>query len=68
MATKKPAKIASAKKGKAAAKACPVCGTDMAMAKVLRVEAASGMYWLCTSNTCNSLMTTAGARAGALEI
>lgn len=68
MATKKPAKIASAKKGKAAARPCPTCGTDMAMAKVLRVEESSGMYWLCTNNTCNTMVTTSGARAGVLEI
>lgn len=68
MATKKPAKIASAKKGKASARPCPVCGTDMAMAKVLRVEASSGMYWLCTNNSCNSMVTTSGAQAGALDI
>ena len=68
MATKKPAQIASAKKGKAVAKPCLTCGAEMAMAKVLRVEGSSGMYWLCTSNTCNSMMTTSGAQAGSLEI
>lgn len=68
MATKRPAKIASQKKGRLAGRMCPACDTEMSMAKVMREQGASGMYWLCGNGSCNTLMTTAGAVAGKLEI
>lgn len=68
MATKRPAKIASAKKGKSQAKHCPECDSEMQISKVLRVTGASGMYWLCSNNSCATLVATSGARAGALEL
>ncbi|QED30192.1 hypothetical protein FRD01_23750 [Microvenator marinus] len=68
MATKKPAKIASAKKGKGWVRTCPACNSDMAMAKILRVEASSGMFWLCSNASCNTLVTSAGANAGVLDL
>ena len=46
MATKKPAKIASKKKGKAVAKECPQTGKPMIVAKLVRPSGASGMYWV----------------------
>ncbi len=68
MATKKPAKIASQKKGKAWKRSCPSCENEMDMARVLRANGPSGMYWLCQNNSCNTLVTTAGAVAGTLDI
>lgn len=68
MATKKPAKIASAKKGKGWSRPCPACNTEMSMAKILRVEGSSGMYWLCTNATCSTMVTTSGANAGVLDL
>lgn len=68
MAGKRPAKIASQKKGKAWVRSCPECETDMNMAKIMRVEGSSGMYWLCTNTSCNTLVTTAGGSAGTLEL
>lgn len=68
MATRRPAKIASAKKGKAILKNCPECDGEMQIAKLIRVNGPSGMFWLCQSTSCNTLVTTAGAHAGALEV
>ncbi len=68
MAARRPAKIASAKKGKANAKACPVCEGEMQISKLIRVSGPSGMFWLCQNGSCNSLVTTAGAAAGALTL
>ncbi len=68
MATKRPAKIASAKKGKAQAKLCPECESEMTISKILRVEAASGMFWLCGNNSCATMVATSGANAGKLEL
>ena len=67
MATRRPAKIASAKKGKAAAKLCPECEGEMQISKLIRVNGPSGMFWLCQNNSCNHLVTTAGASAGSLQ-
>lgn len=68
MATKRPAKIASQKKGKAWKRACPACETEMDMARILRAKGPSGMYWLCQNNSCNTMVTTSGAVAGTLDI
>lgn len=68
MATRRPAKIASAKKGKATQKQCPECDNEMQIAKLIRVSGPSGMFWLCQNGSCNSLVTTAGARAGKLAL
>jgi hypothetical protein len=40
----------------------------MSMAKILRVEGSSGMYWLCTNATCSTMVTTSGANAGVLDL
>ena len=66
MATRRPAKIASAKKGKAIGKLCPECNGEMQVAKLIRESGPSGMFWLCQNGSCNCLVTTAGARAGSL--
>lgn len=68
MATRRPAKIASAKKGKAAAKLCPVCEGEMQISKLIRVTGPSGMFWVCQNASCSTLVTTAGANAGKLEL
>jgi ssDNA-binding Zn-finger/Zn-ribbon topoisomerase 1 len=68
MATKKPAKIASKKKGGAVAKSCPVCASPMVISKILRSEGPSGMFWLCSSNTCSTILSTAGANLGKLQM
>lgn len=68
MAGKRPAKIASAKKGKSWVRPCPACETEMGMAKVMRVKGSSGMFWLCTNTSCNTLVTTAGATVGTLSL
>lgn len=68
MATRRPAKIASAKKGKAVQKHCPECEGEMQIAKLIRVSGPSGMFWLCQNGSCNALVTTAGARAGELAL
>lgn len=67
MATKRPAKIASKKKGKASARTCPVCQTDMQISRVVRSsEGPSGMLWVCTSATCMAVMTKHGVHVGSL--
>lgn len=66
MATRRPAKIASAKKGKGILKHCPTCDSEMQITKLIRVDSPSGMFWLCQNGSCNALVTTAGADAGAL--
>jgi ssDNA-binding Zn-finger/Zn-ribbon topoisomerase 1 len=68
MATKRPAKIASAKKGKAESKHCPACDSEMQISKILRVTDASGMFWLCTNNSCATMVATSGAPAGQIEL
>ncbi|RDV38868.1 hypothetical protein DV096_08725 [Bradymonadaceae bacterium TMQ3] len=67
MATKRPAKIASKKKGKANSRTCPVCETEMQITRVMRfTEGASGMLWACTSNTCLALVSKHGQHVGSL--
>ena len=56
------------KQGKAWKRTCPACENEMGMARVLRAKGSSGMYWLCQNNSCNTLVTTAGAKAGALAL
>jgi ssDNA-binding Zn-finger/Zn-ribbon topoisomerase 1 len=68
MATKKPAKIASKKKGGTIAKACPVCNSPMAISKILRAEGPSGMFWLCSNVSCSTILSTAGANLGRLQM
>lgn len=68
MATRRPAKIASAKKGKRDQKLCPDCETEMEVTQLIRTSGPSGMFWLCENNSCNTLLSTAGARAGKLEL
>ncbi len=68
MATRRPAKIASAKKGKANVKLCPVCQTEMQITKLIRVTEPSGMFWLCQSGSCSTLIATSGAEAGTLSL
>ena len=67
MATKRPAKIASAKKGSATKKSCPTCETEMVVSKILRQTGPSGMFWLCENNSCNTLVAISGAAAGQLD-
>ncbi len=67
MATKKPAKIASNKKGTRNKKLCPECETDMVVSKILRDNGPSGMFWLCQEGKCNTLVAISGARAGVLK-
>jgi len=68
MATKRPAKIASAKKGKAQSKHCPECDSEMTISKILRQSAASGMFWLCSNNSCATMVATSGAPAGKIDL
>ena len=46
MAARRPAKIASKKKGKAVAKVCPETGKPMMVVKLVRAQGGSGMYWV----------------------
>ena len=46
MAARRPAKIASAKKGKAVGKVCPETGKPMMVAKLVRANGPSGMFWV----------------------
>ena len=66
MATRRPAKLAINKKEKQA-KHCPECEAEMQITKLIRVTGPSGMFWLCENNSCSTLLTTAGAKAGTLE-
>ena len=68
MAARRPAKIASAKKGKGTQKSCPTCENEMQIAKLIRTTGPSGMFWLCQNGSCNTLVTTAGAHAGTLAL
>lgn len=43
---RRPAKIASAKKGQQAAKVCPITGKPMTPVKVFGASIPSGMYWV----------------------
>jgi hypothetical protein len=67
MATKRPAKIVSKKKGKAIAKSCPVCQTEMQITRVLRsTDGPSGMLWVCTSASCMAVVTKHDVHVGSL--
>ncbi|MBA2662134.1 MAG: hypothetical protein H0U74_07535 [Bradymonadaceae bacterium] len=67
MATKRPAKIASKKKGKGSARTCPSCNTDMQMTRVMRfTEGPSGMFWVCTSATCMFVVSKHDVKVGSL--
>lgn len=46
MAARRPAKIASQKKRGQAKKTCPVTGKPMIIAKLVRADGPSGMYWV----------------------
>ena len=46
MAARRPAKIASKKKGKAEAKTHPVTGKPLVIGKILSANGPSGMYWV----------------------
>ena len=46
MAGRRPAKIASKKKGKATAKECPQTGKPMMVVKLVRASGPSGMFWV----------------------
>lgn len=46
MAGRRPAKIASKKKGKAVGKICPETGKPMMVVKLIRAEGPSGMFWV----------------------
>ena len=46
MATRRPAKIASKKKGKAVAKVCPATGKPMMVVRLVRADGPTGMYWV----------------------
>ena len=46
MAGRRPAKIASKKKGKAIGKICPETGKPMIVVKLIRAEGPSGMFWV----------------------
>ena len=46
MAARRPAKIASSKKGKATAKVHPETGKPLMIAKVVRASGPSGIYWV----------------------
>ena len=68
MATRRPAKIASSKKGKRDVRLCPTCQTEMQVTQLIRVSGPSGMFWLCQNGSCNTLVATSGAAAGTLEL
>lgn len=68
MATRRPAKIASSKKGTKDVRICPACQSEMQVTQLIRVSGPSGMFWLCQSGTCGTLVATSGATAGALEL
>ncbi len=46
MAGRRPAKIASKKKGKAVGKVCPETGKSMIVVKLIRANGPSGMFWV----------------------
>jgi hypothetical protein len=68
MATRRPAKIASKKSGRQKVKHCPECENEMQIAQLIRVSGPSGMFWLCENRSCNTLLTTANAPAGKLQL
>ena len=68
MATRRPAKIASQKLGKAEVRHCPECDTEMQISKIIRASGPSGMFWLCTNNSCGTVVSTAGAKVGQLDL
>ena len=68
MATKRPAKIASSKKGKKEVRMCPACQSEMQITKLIRVSGPSGMFWVCQSAPCSTLVATSGAVAGQLQL
>jgi hypothetical protein len=67
MATRRPAKLAINKKVQET-KHCPECENEMQIAQLIRVSGPSGMFWLCENRSCNTLLTTANAPAGTLEL
>jgi len=46
MAARRPAKIASKKKGKGVAKVHPETGQPMVAARLMRADGGGGMYWV----------------------
>lgn len=46
MAARRPAKIASKKKGKAVLKVCPQTGKPMIVVKLIRASGPTGMFWV----------------------
>ncbi len=67
MATKRPSKIASKKKGKGSENACPKCASEMQMSRVMRsTEGPSGMFWVCTSATCMAVVSKHAVEMGSL--
>ena len=46
MAARRPAKIASQKKRGLTKKTCPVTGKPMIIAKLIRADGPSGMFWV----------------------
>lgn len=65
---RKPAKIASQKRESGTKKACPECGSDMEMTRVMRADGPSGMFWVCTDYKCGSIVSKAGVKLDALEL
>lgn len=68
MATKRPSKIASKKKGKGSESACPTCSGEMQMSRIVRSsEGPSGMYWVCTSASCMAVVSKHSVHVGSLR-
>ena len=65
---RKPAKIASQKKGRVAGRNCPECDSEMDMTRVMRSEGPSGMFWVCSDYKCATVISKAGVRLEALEL
>lgn len=40
----------------------------MQITKLIRVTGPSGMFWVCQSASCSTLLATSGAIAGKLEL
>ncbi len=68
MAARRPAKIASKKKGSASSKECPTCASPMQITKVLRTSGPSGMFWVCTDVKCGTTTTPQGVLTGKLQL
>ena len=68
MATKRPAKLAIRKADKGKTQNCPLCETEMNIAKIFRVAEPSGIFWLCSNSSCAAVVSKTGMLSGQLGL